>query len=579
MFLLNLDKEFKELKLAATDGISEEDLGKIYSRAKKGDSESQLKIGNIYLSANSLEAAFRWFLKSAGREDPEAEYTLAEMIISYGSFAIEDKDGYASFYDSPEPWLERAWEHGKLEAAVRLAKMYRYAPVPDREKAAYWYNASFEKGGECDSAYLADCLLNDKKDRRGALVHFIIDADKNNNPSSMLIAAEILSESSEEGDLKKLRELLSKAEAGGALKNSENYLRLAKAHEALGEIKECFESYKKAFELTDREADPVTYDLLAQKIGNMLYTGHGVPQNYAGAVSYFEKVSTFTDEQSKKYYAECKFKGLGTEKSLEEAAFLGRTEAIYEMAKEDPEREDLLIEAASRGYAPARYDLGMKYYENSEYEQAILQLLPVSIETEYKDTVPFTLGVCFAKTGKPTEALRWFEISSEGSVPEGAYFAGRFYAEGIGAAKNDIKAFEYYKKSAAKGSADGAFELGMCLKNGIGCQKDISRAMMLISTAADNGSAAAMFEMGNCKRLGHGTAQSKDEAIRLYKSSAELGYENAVYQMGFLYEVGYITGRGDPKAALTWYEKCDESFKDVKKRLAACKLELSKSGH
>lgn len=577
MFLLNLDKEFRELKItAASQGISEETVGKIFLKAKRGDSDSQLQIANIYLTDHNNDYAFRWFLKSALKGNAEAEYAVSEMIINNGAFTIEDRDGYSSYYDSPEPWLEKAWEHGKIEAAARLAQMYRYAPSPDNEKAAYWYNASYERGGECDSAFLANYLLNEKGDRRGALLHLIIDAKQNNSTSSMLLAAELLSESSDKKDAEKLRELLTNAAESGMLNGSENYIRLAKAHEALGEAREGYNNYKKAFELTDKEADPDTYDFLAQKLGNMLYTGKGVDKDYAEAVKYYEKVKTFTDEEAKKYYAECKFNGLGTEKSLEEAAGLGRPEAIYEMAKANPDREDLLIEAASKGYIPAKYDLGMKYYEEGKFEQAILQLLPTSLE--YKDSVPYVLGVCFAKTNKPAEALHWFEISADGSVPEGAYFAGRFYAEGIGTEVNEKKAFEYYKKAAVKGSVDGVYELGMCQKNGIGCPKNTERAMMLIAAAADNGSPAAMFEMGNCKRLGYGTSQSKEEAIKYYKSSAELGYESAAYQLGFLYEVGYITGVNDPKAAITWYEKCRESFKDVKKRLAACRLEISRSG-
>ncbi len=578
MLLLNLDREFRDLKIRAADnglyGISGDELGKKYIKAKRGDVQSQLEIANLYLTLEDEERAFKWFLKAAAAENPEAEFAISDIIMKNKSLAIEDDDGYSSFYEDPEPWLRRAWEHGKVEAAARMAKIIVCSPFPDRDKAAYWYEASYQKGGECDHNFLANYLL-EKGDNAAALPHLIKDYEETKNISSALKAADLLSQSTNEDDIKTLRRLLCDAAASKELNNCESYIHLARANEALGEHAAAYESYKRAFELTDIAFDRKTYDMLAQKLGDICFEGLGREQSYFDAVSYYEKADTLTNESSKRNFAECKYNGLGTQRSVEDAAMLGHPEALYKMAKENPEKQDLLFAAASKGYAPAQLDLGMKCYENEQYEQAILHLLPVS--HEYKESVPHTLGVCFAKTGKPTEALRWFEICAAEGDPEGAYYAGMFYSMGLGTQKNEKKAFEYYKIAASGGSADGAFELGMCLRNGVGCVKDFERGMKFILAAAENKSAAAMLEMGNCKRLGYGTEQSRQEAIEYYKKSAELGFESALYQMGFLCEVGYITGQRDPEAALQWYSKCREGFKDVKKRISSCETEISRS--
>ncbi|EXX57775.1 hypothetical protein RirG_204020 [Rhizophagus irregularis DAOM 197198w] len=58
---------------------------------------------------------------------------------------------------------------------------------------------------------------------------------------------------------------------------------------------------------------------------------------------------------------------------------------------------------------------------------------------------------------------------------------------GIGIEKDEVKAFEYYKKSAEKGYLNGIYILGCCYENGIGTEIDKEKAIELYKDAAKRG--------------------------------------------------------------------------------------------
>ena len=572
MLLLVLDKEYRDLKARAVEnGLYTDELPVTYRKAKNGSSKDQYAIGMLYRRLGDSENAFRWLMKSASKENADAEDEVARIIMENGSVSVEDAEGYTEYYENPEPWLERAWLHGNAGGAYLMAQHILKLNPEDTERAVHWMSCSYQLGGECDHLMVASHLIS-KGDTEGALTHIIADAEKG-NPSSAITGAAMLLDREEPTteQASTALTLLERASADEGLEPTCKLYTLAgKANEILGNYEAAFENYEKAYCFAEIEQDGASAQLLAEKLGDMTYCGRGTTQNYTKAVEYFDKVTSFTDEQAKLHYADCKLRGLGTDQSVEDAACLGSAEALYRIAKDNPENKEYLVMAADKGHKSACYEVGKLFFEDEDFGKAVAYLLPVS--KDYPD-VPYMLGVCLARTGDLKGALAWFELCAESGDGEGMYLAGKFYLEGMGCEKDAKKAVEFFKRSAATGNINGAYELGMCCKNGTGTAKNPDRASMLISAAADNGSAGAMFEMGNIKRL-----EDKELALDYYRRSAELGYEPAMYQMGFLYEVGYVTGERDVKSALYWYSKCRKSYRDVKEKISACSIELAEQG-
>jgi TPR repeat protein len=67
------------------------------------------------------------------------------------------------------------------------------------------------------------------------------------------------------------------------------------------------------------------------------------------------------------------------------------------------------------------------------------------------------------------------------------YRLGQCYQKGIGVAKDEKKAFEWYKKSAEQGNAVGQGYLGLCFYNGQGVAQDHKESVKWFTKAAEQG--------------------------------------------------------------------------------------------
>lgn len=569
MAFLFLDKEHSEFKKrAGSEGVFTKELDRTYKLAKSGDAEAQFEIYDVCSSLGMVDESLSWLAKSAEGGCSSAEYIIGKYIYENGRIDIESQSGYNLAYEDAEIWLEHSAEHGCADAACLLAHIMLGKDAPDEESAASWYIRSYELGGKCDYAFTARHCLG-KGDRDTALELCKIAAGSGDR-RSIVTAGRLLIENGEYANAEEYLSLASETAA-----DVEVLYLMGLCREKMSDFEAAAEHYKKADTIViaglSTAADEVT-DALYERLGDLFYLGKGTDPNLEKAVLYYSKVRNFTSEESKRNFASCKFTGDGTERDINTAAELGLPEALYEQYMIDCTKVDLLRKAAEQGYAPARYELGKLNYEKGEYDQAILELLPV--HGAY-DEVAFILGVCFTKTGNYQQARSYFELAADKGDSEAEYLVGRFYASGLGVAADQKKAVEWFKRSAANGNPTGAYELGMCCKNGIGTAKNPARGMNLIRAAAENGCAPAMYEYANCLRLGSGVEQDKDMAITYYTGSAERGFEPAMYQLGFMNELGQITGARDLEEALRWYKKCRKKYKDVAARISACILEIN----
>jgi TPR repeat protein len=78
------------------------------------------------------------------------------------------------------------------------------------------------------------------------------------------------------------------------------------------------------------------------------------------------------------------------------------------------------------------------------------------------------------------------------------------YQNGVGVAKNETRAFEYFNRSAALGNGWGMNSLASCYVYGHGVAPNRTRGIELWHQAAAKGNTAAHTNLGMLYREGHG---------------------------------------------------------------------------
>ncbi|GBB96741.1 hypothetical protein RclHR1_02820004 [Rhizophagus clarus] len=126
---------------------------------------------------------------------------------------------------------------------------------------------------------------------------------------------------------------------------------------------------------------------------------------------------------------------------------------------------------------------------------------------------------------------------------------GYFYEDGFGINKNEIVAFEWYKKAK---NLNGNFELGYCYNYGYSIKKNLKEALKLYKQASDEGlNIATYFLAANYEFDNEGN--KFNEAFKLYKKSAEKGFIPSQYKLATFYEQGKGTQQNKIEA-LKWYK-------------------------
>ena len=114
---------------------------------------------------------------------------------------------------------------------------------------------------------------------------------------------------------------------------------------------------------------------------------------------------------------------------------------------------------------------------------------------------------------------------------------GVAFYEGHEIEKSDLKAVEWFKKSAENKNALGEALLGMCYKHGDGVDQDFKKAFQLFNKSAKKGNLMGQFGMGLCYTVGDGVTEDKKEGLRWILKAANRGYEPAVQTINNLSKI------------------------------------------
>lgn len=314
------------------------------------------------------------------------------------------------------------------------------------------------------------------------------------------------------------------------MKSNAEVKKLLEEAEKLFNGIDCTKDEKRAFELYQSAAKEGSAKA-KYKIGFCYANGlGGVEQNEKTAFEWVRLAAKEKDIEALHALGYCYEKGLGTQPDSKVAL------RCYK-------------EAASRGHAPAQYNLAVCL------EKGLLGLTK-------------NLG----------EAFRYYEDAAKQNLPIAQAAVARFLFKGTDL--NKAKAAQYLLAAETGMSLEPSenFLLGECYKEGFGVTKDRSKAFDYYKLAADKGNAEAKFALGGFYEESY-TAEAKKIALEFYEAAAET-LPLAAMSAGDFYKNGYGVPQNKQKALFYYKSAMDKgsitgkwSYEELAKN-----LEREKSG-
>ncbi|CAI2173170.1 5231_t:CDS:2 [Funneliformis geosporum] len=172
---------------------------------------------------------------------------------------------------------------------------------------------------------------------------------------------------------------------------------------------------------------------------------------------------------------------------------------------------------------------------------------------------------------------------------------GECYELGHGVERDEVKAFEYYQKSANQGYFGAKFLLGYCYMNGMGTNinkdkgfelydeaagknggdtsnietiSDLDKVHHWYHEAANDDSKVALYKLGEFYEIGKGVDKNLTRAFEFYKKSADQGYSDAQYVVGYYYDRGVVIDVDKEKALYLFRLAAEKGNSNAQKALA-----------
>lgn len=141
--------------------------------------------------------------------------------------------------------------------------------------------------------------------------------------------------------------------------------------------------------------------------------------------------------------------------------------------------------------------------------------------------------------GKYLTALEIAKKKAGENHPASHTLIGRIYSEGLGVAKDEKAAADWYTRGAQLGDVNAAFALGLMHAQGRGgIDKNFDKAAELFETAARTGHPQANYNLGLLFLNGTGKPLNEHRAARHIAYAAEKGIAAAQYDLAGLYGAG-----------------------------------------
>jgi TPR repeat protein/tetratricopeptide (TPR) repeat protein len=149
------------------------------------------------------------------------------------------------------------------------------------------------------------------------------------------------------------------------------------------------------------------------------------------------------------------------------------------------------------------------------------------------------------------EVIANLRKSAEAELPTALYLLGVVSEHGLGAARDQAAAAEFYRRAAQKGHRTSQLRWGLALMHGDGVDTNCSEGETWLRRAASAGDPEAAALIGGLYAAGGNLPPNHVEAASWFHRAAEAGHKGAARSLGLL----YITGAGvprDPEEAARW---------------------------
>ena len=166
-----------------------------------------------------------------------------------------------------------------------------------------------------------------------------------------------------------------------------------------------------------------------------------------------------------------------------------------------------------------------------------------------------------------SQALLWYQKSSEQGLPYASYAVAQMYSKGEYAAENEETAQRYYKNTLSgflelesKDQADDNlyYKLGAMFKKGLGTDTDMDKSIDYFKLSAEMNNKNGLYEFGKALLLGEHIAQDKQKAVDLLEKAIKLENVNAKRFLALEYLSGEHLEQ-DIKKGLAMLTECADS--------------------
>ncbi|ORX50727.1 HCP-like protein [Piromyces finnis] len=108
----------------------------------------------------------------------------------------------------------------------------------------------------------------------------------------------------------------------------------------------------------------------------------------------------------------------------------------------------------------------------------------------------------------------------------------------------------WYRRSAENGFPEGQYYYGSCFEEGIIVPMDYKKALYWFQLSGNNGFGLASYHLGKCYKVGYGVPINIEKSIYWIKKSAKQEFDKGQYLLGWYYET-----ENNIEKAIYWYEK------------------------
>ena len=334
-------------------------------------------------------------------------------------------------------WFKKAADAGHVDAQFAMARSYESSEL---DTAALWYQKAAALGHADAQIALGQLYQFGQvvdQDRDIALTWYARAAEQGHATAHFALAA-LLQDDSE----LIINDSFSKAAAGG---HPEAQRRMGDRYaQGIGIAQNWFEACR-WYALAAEQGNASAQSALAACYGS----GRGVKKNIAHAFHWFEKAAAQNFPQAQWNLGELYATGLPG-------------------VDPDPKKATQLCKrAAKAGFAPASA----------------------------------TLGALFAHAKKHDRAVQWWMLAVEQGDLESLFNLGQAYRLGMGAVKDEAKAFELFLNAAMRGLAAAQSRIGLAYATGDGAALDPIEACKWIELAATRGDKAAVANRERARRI------------------------------------------------------------------------------